>query len=104
MQVERGSQDANENLCRAELSPAERAKQTARRKAIYLELHPETGHGKSSPNKDDNLSSFAGATAEATGRDKRSVQRDAERGEKVILGHSDRHTSHNLGVCFQRHF
>lgn len=73
----------DENLCRAELSPSERAAQTARRKAIYLELHPETGHGKASPNKDDNLSSFAAATAEATGKNERTVQRDAERGEKV---------------------
>ena len=35
----------DENLCRAELSPAERAKQTARRKAIYLIWHPETDQG-----------------------------------------------------------
>lgn len=73
----------DENLCRAELSPADRAAQTARRKAIYLELHPETGHGKASPSKDDKLSSFAAATAEATGKTERTVQRDAERGEKV---------------------
>jgi hypothetical protein len=32
----------DENLCRVELSPSDRARQTARRKAIYLELHPET--------------------------------------------------------------
>jgi hypothetical protein len=73
----------DENLCRAELSPADRASQTARRKAIYLELHPETGHGKASPNKDDNLSSFAAATAQAIGKTERTVQRDAERGEKI---------------------
>jgi hypothetical protein len=66
------------NLCRAD-----RASQTARRKAIYLELHPETGHGKASPNKDDNLSSFAQATAEAIGKTERTVQRDAERGEAI---------------------
>lgn len=78
----------DENLCRAELSPSDRARQTARRKAIYIELHPETAqhvagaeakHGRAS----DNLS-FAASTAEATGRDERTVQRDAERGEKVI--------------------
>jgi ParB family chromosome partitioning protein len=33
----------DENLCRAELSAADRAKQTARRKAIYEKLHH---HGK----------------------------------------------------------
>lgn len=73
----------DENLCRAELSPAERATQTARRKAIYLELHPETGHGKASPAKDDKLSSFASSTADAISKTERTVQRDAERGEKV---------------------
>jgi hypothetical protein len=61
------------------------ANQTARRKAIYLELHPETGHGKASPSKEDNLStlSFSAATADAIGKDERTVRRDAERGEKV---------------------
>lgn len=73
----------DENLCRAELSPADRAVQTARRKAIYIELHPETAHGKASPSKDDKLSSFAAVTAEAIGKTERTVQRDAERGEKV---------------------
>jgi hypothetical protein len=73
-------------LCRAELSPAERAHSTARRKAIYLQLHPETGHGGDRRSDQvDNLStrSFADATAEATGRDARTVRRDAERGEKI---------------------
>lgn len=79
----------DENLCRAELSPADRATQTARRKVIYLELHPETAAGKAGAearwNAADNLSvaSFAAATAEAVGKDERSVRRDAERGEKV---------------------
>lgn len=74
----------DENLMRAELSASERASSTARRKAIYLELHPETGHGKATASKDDNLSSFADETASATGKDKRTIQRDAERGEKVV--------------------
>lgn len=73
----------DENLCRAELSPADRASQTARRKAIYLQLHPETGHGKSAPDKDANIAPFHEATAEATGRSERAVQLDAERGEKI---------------------
>ena len=77
----------DENLCRAELSPSDRARQTARRKAIYLELHPETGHGGDrKSDKVDNLStrSFADETAAVTGADARSVRRDAERGEKII--------------------
>jgi ParB/RepB/Spo0J family partition protein len=77
----------DENLCRAELSPADRAAQTARRKVIYVELHPETAkgvagglarHGAAA----DNLS-FAVDTAIATGKDRRTIERDAERGEKV---------------------
>lgn len=71
---------------RGEGWPAERAAQTARRKAIYLELHPETARGVAGAdarwNATDNLS-FASATAEATGRDERTVRRDAERGEKI---------------------
>lgn len=79
----------DENLCRAELSPAQSAYQTARRKEIYEALHPEARaqvrqahikHGSA----DDNLSpAFTDATAEATGRDKRTIQRDAARGEAL---------------------
>lgn len=80
----------DENLCRAELSPSDRARQTARRKAIYLELHPETAHGANLEGAGvANLASpetpaFAKATAQATGQSERTVQRDAERGEKVV--------------------
>lgn len=74
----------DENLMRAELSPADRAQQTARRKAIYLELHPETAHGKASPNKEENFSSFDKDTAAKTGQTDRTVRLHAERGEKVI--------------------
>lgn len=79
----------DENLCRNELSPAERASQTARRKAIYIELHPETAKEAFKGNQHvvaGNLSvaSFASETASATGKDERTVRRDAERGEKVI--------------------
>lgn len=77
----------DENLMRAELSPSERAEQTARRKAIYLELHPETAHG--GDRKSDQVAklstrSFDAETAAATSQSERSVRRDAERGEKVI--------------------
>lgn len=80
----------DENLMRAELSPVDRAKQTARRKAIYEQLHPETKHGGNLQGAGvANLASpetpaFSTATANLTGQSERSVQRDAERGEKVI--------------------
>lgn len=81
----------DENLCRAELSPSDRARQTARRKAIYLELHPETGHGTPGVSRQvgdtrerANADRFTSDTAKATGTSERTVQRDAERGEKVI--------------------
>lgn len=78
----------DENLCRAELSPSDRARQTARRKAIYEELHPDTvqhvAGGKARQETASDKLSFAAATAEATGRDARTVQRDAERGQKIL--------------------
>lgn len=78
----------DENLCRAELTPAEAALQTARRKEIYEELHPETKaqvrQANSRWHADDNLSpAFTEATAKATGKDQRAVQRDAARGEAL---------------------
>ena len=77
----------DENLCRAELSPSDKARQTARRKAIYLELHPETAHG--GDRKSDQVAnlatrSFDAETAAATGQSERVIRRDVERGEKVI--------------------
>lgn len=75
----------DENLCRAELSPADRAAQTARRKAIYLELHPETaehvagGRGNSTAANFAAVPAFATATSEATGKAERTVRLDAER-------------------------
>lgn len=79
----------DENLCRAELSPVDRAMQTARRKAIYLELHPETDHGGNATGPSGQFvhtesASFAAETAKAIGKDERTVRRDAERGEKII--------------------
>jgi hypothetical protein len=78
----------DENLCRSELSPADRARQTARRKAIYEEMHPETRHGgdrtEASRQLGDLSERFTADTATVSGRSERAVQRDAERGEKVI--------------------
>lgn len=78
----------DENLCRNELSPAERAVQTARRKEIFEQLNPEVAHGGNSGPSGQFVhtakSSFSEETAKATGKDERSVRRDAERGTKVI--------------------
>ncbi|TIO14904.1 MAG: ParB/RepB/Spo0J family partition protein [Mesorhizobium sp.] len=80
----------DENLFRADLTPSERATQTARRKFLYEALHPETKHGESLGNLQvANLATreterFSAATAKATGQSERAIQRDAERGEKVI--------------------
>ena len=79
----------DENLCRAELGPADRARQTARRKQIYEELHPETRHGATggghgqSRQVGDSAPRFTTDTAAATGASERAVQRDAERGARV---------------------
>ncbi|TIO15603.1 MAG: hypothetical protein E5X86_19725 [Mesorhizobium sp.] len=84
----------DENLCRAELSPSDRAVWTARRKAIYIEMHPETAanvagahaSNRVQGNAAENFSvaSFAQDTAEKTGQTDRIVRMHAERGEKVI--------------------
>lgn len=76
----------DENLCRAELSPADRARQTARRKAIYIELHPETEHGATGGGHvtAERAERFTADTVKATGQSERLVQLNAERGEKVI--------------------
>ncbi|MBT9373202.1 MT-A70 family methyltransferase [Rhizobium sp. CSW-27] len=81
--------EIDENLCRAELTAGDRALFTARRKEIYLLRHPETGQGGDRRSKrhpvvlNDPSRAFAVATAEATGRDRRTIERDASRGEKI---------------------
>lgn len=85
--LDRQIAECDENLCAPHLTPSERAEFTARRKEAYEAKHPETvrgvagaeaKHGRAS----DNLS-FAEDTAKATGQDKRTVQRDAQRGMKI---------------------
>lgn len=77
----------DENLMRSELTPAERASQTARRKAILADLALiDTHGGDRRPEQVANMTtcSFAAHTAAATGQSERTVRRDAERGEKVV--------------------
>jgi len=83
--------ECDENLCGTNLGCAERALLTARRKQTYEFLHPETVHGATlkkgdAPSRqlgDSGTDRFTTDTAETTGRAERSVQRDAERGEKI---------------------
>lgn len=88
--------EIDENLVRNELSPAERAISTARRKAIYEDIHPETAHGGDRSGMggasrqvgdlksgDGPPKRFTQATADVTGASERSIQRDAARGEKL---------------------
>lgn len=90
--VERQMAMVDENLCRAELSPSDRARQTTRRKAIYLELYPETENGINQHSSLRQLSEpsqrFIADTAKVTGQSERVVQRvvqrDAERGQKIL--------------------
>lgn len=84
----------DENLCRAELTPSDRARWTARRQAIYEGMHGKAkakgGHAANAAmgQKHDANANLADAftvdTARSTGKSVRAVQRDAERGEKVI--------------------
>ncbi|XWN29734.1 MAG: ParB N-terminal domain-containing protein [Devosia sp.] len=80
--------EIDENLCRSELTPTERADLTARRKAIYEELHPETVNGSNQYTRVGQLGQpsadrFTQETAKVTGQSERKVRRDAERGAKV---------------------
>jgi ParB-like chromosome segregation protein Spo0J len=74
----------DENLCRWELSPAERARQTARRRAIYQELNPETKRGGDHKSGPIETESFTEQTARATGRSEQTVYRDASRGDRIL--------------------
>lgn len=88
-ELERQIAECDENLCGPTLTPSERALFTARRKEAYEALHPETRAGVAGAdarwNATDNLStaSFAAETAKVSGKDERTVRRDAERGDKV---------------------
>lgn len=86
--------ECDENLCRAELSPADRARFVKRRKDAYEALYPETRReatlkqGEQSPSRQvgetGKPARFTADTAAKTGQSERAIQRDAERGEKVI--------------------
>ncbi len=82
--------EIDENLIRAELSPAEHALHIGRRKQLYEELHPETKQGgapgkagggkKAKPAK---VATFAKDTATKAGKSRRAVEREAHRAEAI---------------------
>jgi hypothetical protein len=83
----------DENLCRTEMSPAERAKLTAERKELYEEEHPETKHGgapgksgggKKAKEPNSGSLGFVASSGKATGKGKTAITVDARRGE--VLG------------------
>ena len=83
----------DENLCRAELSPSDRARQTARRKEIYEEIHgPAKANSARAANaamgrgdvNEQYSPTFAASTAAMTGQSERVVQLNAERGQKIL--------------------
>lgn len=102
--------EIDENLIRADLTPAYRALFLARRKEIYLVKHPETAHGGDRASrqvgdlKNGDVKRFTTATAEATGQKERTIQRDVERGEKIsaMALHLLSGTRHDKGVTLDQ--
>lgn len=81
--------EIDENLIRAELSPAQRAAAIKRRKVIWEALHPETG-GHSVPtgrNPDGKFGEgqrqFAADTAQASGMKKRAINNHLSRADAL---------------------
>ena len=87
-ELERQIAECDENLCAPNLTPSEKALFTARRKEAYEALHPETRNGvigataRHAPAKLADAS-FTSDTANKTGESERTIQRNAERGEKI---------------------
>ena len=81
--------EIDENLIRADLSPAERKAHIGRRKEIYEAAHPETKHGavgRGGKSSKDEIS-FVDDTGHKTGRGRSSVARDAKHAKTVaVLG------------------
>jgi ParB family transcriptional regulator, chromosome partitioning protein len=87
--------EIDENLIRAELSPAERSMHWAARKVLYEKLHPETkkggapgaGKGKGKRKMEDRQNGgFAKDAAKRTGKSERTIQREIARSKIVLLG------------------
>jgi hypothetical protein len=78
--------EIDENLCRATLGASEEAAHLAARKAVYLRMHPETGHGGDrgqDPDSGSCSSAFVDDTAAKTGQSRSSVAQKTARGEHI---------------------
>lgn len=84
--------EIDENLCRNELSPAERAAAIARRKTLYEDIHGRAkangahaaNEAQGKANATANLAdAFTVATAVASGSSERTIRREAARGESL---------------------
>jgi N6-adenosine-specific RNA methylase IME4/uncharacterized ParB-like nuclease family protein len=81
--------EIDENLIRADLTPAEEALHIDRRKELYETLYPETKHGGApgkagggKKTKGAQNASFAKETSRKTGKSARKVQQSATRGKR----------------------
>jgi ParB/RepB/Spo0J family partition protein len=84
--------EIDENLIRADLTPAERALHVGRRKELYEAKHPETkkgaagrGRKKSQLATSKPAAAFIEDTARKTGKHRATVARDAARAKIVVL-------------------
>jgi hypothetical protein len=86
--------EIDENLCRAKLTPAQTAAAIARKREIYLALHPETALGTSQARgmnakigrgdvRAKSAPTFTTATVAASGMKRRTVETAAARGEAI---------------------
>lgn len=78
----------DENLMRTDLTEGEMAVQSTRRKQIYETLHPETKLGENQHTRvrqfgEPTAERFTKATADATGKSERAIQRAVQRGEAL---------------------
>lgn len=85
--------EIDENLIRADLSPAERAAHQARRKELYEKRHPETKVGGDRRSKRARSKSqvatlkqtFIEDVADKTGKHRATIAREVARGQKVVV-------------------
>ena len=77
--------EIDENLIRADLSPAERAAHLTARKEIYERLHPDAKRGgdRRSNSQLESLIGFSADTARKTGRGESTVAREVARAEAI---------------------